>query len=184
MEYGLTSKLQKYLRVIARPATAMLDRSFCWDIDYIKSGKVNMIAAVNTNSRLCAVAIGMKKQELKVPEKFIEDMIRQLLASEGYLKSEIGRYFALGGKQVFTKTHGRKAVSCMNRAIADMFARSSYYDEGALFQKDWSMGVNGDVVHAAGLNDKGVPREFFLSDMRRLGLLEDGHMFTYMGKLF
>jgi|GEM_PF-2916711 len=92
------------------------------------------------------------------------------LSLDGYTPHQIETYLAAAGPAEFTKTHGRKSVAGLNKAVDMLYWTYDYVDRSELFQPKLSRRINKDLCHAAGFPDEGYgyPQEFFRRDMRRI----------------
>ena len=173
MELGLTIPLQKHLNIQQPDYGGLIDLFYCWELHIIRFQKKNLLVAVNASNRFCVLMSGMMVKDWKNIIKRTEEAIRRGFDSEGYTKEQIEKYFAMAGDPVVTKTHGRKPVAGLNRAIERLLFIPTPAEEG-LFQPLWGHEVNCDLCHAAGFDGCGYdePWHFLQRDMRRTGIIE------------
>ena len=170
LQYGVTLKLQTYLKIkkLVTPRTEEL--AFCWDIQRLRMQNRNVFVAINTNSRYGVVAAGMKVADVRDMAAFMKKIISIGMYDIGYDMKRIEHYFQLAGDVVLTKTHGRKAVGDMNRAIMDMrFFDDAFFDD-EFYQPEFSCYINRDICTPTGFDTYGYPEDFFKLDMERLGI--------------
>lgn len=168
LQYGITVKLQTYLKMKKLVAPVNEELAFCWDIQKLRVQNRNVFVAINTSSRYGVVAAGMKLADVKDMPVFMKKMISMGMYCIGYDMKQIECYFQLAGNAVLTKTHGRKAVGDMNRAIMDMGFFDDTFFSDEYYQPEFSSYINRDICKPAGFDTYGYPEEFFKSDMERL----------------
>ncbi|MCL2605783.1 MAG: hypothetical protein FWD93_00685 [Coriobacteriia bacterium] len=114
----------------------------------------------------------MKAHYWKRLPEIVTTGIYHALSMEGYSPAQIDAYLTLAGQPHFTKTHGRKPVAGLNRAIDLLHFIDLYLDSRQLFQPSISRDLNRDLCHATGFpsRDYQHPREFFIEDMARFGI--------------
>lgn len=172
MELGITIPLQKHLKAKQPDYGGVVDLFFCWELHMIRYQKKNLLIVVNASNRFCCIMAGMMAKDWKAIIQKTEEAIRRGFASEGYTAEQIEEYFTMAGASVVTKTHGRKPVAGLNRAIDRLYFIPVPAEE-ELFQNLWSHEVNCDLCHAAGFDDCGYdePRRFLQKDMQRVGII-------------
>jgi hypothetical protein len=173
MQLGVTIPLQKFLKMSKPPYGEPVDLFFCWEIHKVLGLGRSTLIAVNASSRYAVVLIDMKAASWKHIPELVTDGIKQALTCDGYTHSQIETYLAVAGEMEFTKTHGRKPVAGLNRAVDMLYWIEKPLDECQLFQPIISASLNKDLCHAAGFEGGGYgcPLEFFQKDMARLGML-------------
>jgi hypothetical protein len=136
--------------------------------------KPSTLVAVNASNRYALVFMGMKAASWKHIPEIVVDGMTQALMLDGYTSEQIETYLAAAGEPELTKTHGRKPVAGLNRAIDMLYWINESYYENQLFQPHISRILNKDLCHAAGFEgrDYGYPWEFFREDMERTGIVE------------
>jgi hypothetical protein len=170
----VTIPLQKFLKMKKPPYGEPADLFFCWEIHKVPELRPSTLVAVNASNRYALVFMGMKAANWKhIPEIVMDGMTRALML-DGYTSSQTETYLAAAGEPEFTKTHGKKPVAGLNRAIEMLYWINEPFDENQLFQPHISHILNKDLCHAAGFvsRDYGYPWEFFREDMVRLGMMD------------
>ncbi len=172
MELGITIPLQKHLKIKELNYGGITDLFFCWELHIIRFQKKNLLIVVNASNRFCCIMAGMMAKDWKTIGQRAEEAIRSGFASEGYTEEQIDRHFAMAGDAVMTKTHGRRPVAGLNRAVERLFYIPTPAEE-QLYQNLWSLEVNRDLCHAAGFIgcDYDYPWRFLQRDMQRVGIL-------------
>lgn len=172
MELGITIPLQKHLKIRQLNYGGITDLFFCWELHIIRFQKKNLLIVVNASNRFCCIMAGMMAKDWKFIVQRAEEAIRKGFASEGYTEEQIESYFAMAGSPAITKTHGRRPVAGLNRAIERLYYIPTPA-EGQLYQNLWSHEVNCDLCHAAGFVGCGYdePWRFLQRDMQRVGIL-------------
>ena len=172
MQLGLTIPLQKFLKAPKPPYGDSIDPFFCWEIHKVPDMPRSTFVAVNASNRFSLVFMGMKAASWKrLPEIIIESM-ELAFGLEGYTPQQVETYLAAAGSPEFTKTHGRKPVAGMNRAVDLLYWIELHMDQSMLYQPMISRVLNEDLCRAAGFPDVdyGYPWEYFRQDMQRIGI--------------
>ncbi len=170
MQLGITIPLQKHLKLKPPPYGEPIDLFFCWDLHIIKFHGKNSLIAVNTNNRFAVLLSGMKAADWKVMQVRLEESITSGLASEGYKDEQIKNYFSLAGLPEITKTHGRKSVAGLNKAVDYLYYIPVEANKNEMYQAFHCHEINRELCHAAGFEDYGYPIKFLDADMKRSGL--------------
>jgi len=170
LQYGVTLKLQTYLKMKKLVTPGIEELAFCWDIQRLRMQNRNVFVAINTSSRYGVVAAGMKLADVRDMAAFMKKIISIGMYDIGYDMKRIEHYFQMAGDVVLTKTHGRKAVGDMNRAIMDMeFFDDAFFDD-EFYQPEFSRYINRGICTPTGFDTYGYPEDFFKLDMGRLGI--------------
>ena len=168
MELGLTIPLQKHLRLAKPPYGIETDLRLCWDLHLLKPGGKPSLFAVHASSRFSFLLYAVSPAEWKnLPELFASGL-RQCLSEEDFSAEIQKRYFELAGPLCLTKTHGRRPVAFLNRAVDDLYATPVQLDSRHLYQPMVTRFLNDPVCHAAGHQGYGTARGFFHGDMADL----------------
>jgi len=172
LQLGLTIPLQKFLKTPKLAYGEPTDLFFCWELYKVLGLGRSTLIAVNASNRYALVFAGMKAASWKRLEEIITEGITHALALEGYTPHQIETYLAAAGKPEFTKTHGRKPVAGLNRAVDLLCWIPKWLDGDQLFQPSMSKDLNKDLCHAAGFEgrDYEYPWELFREDMARIGI--------------
>ncbi|RDY31670.1 DUF6933 domain-containing protein [Lachnotalea glycerini] len=173
MQLGLTISLQKHLKLKSPSYGKPTDLFFCWELHIIRFQGKNAFAAVNANNRFLVLMVGMKVADWKLLQKRFEEAVTAGFLSEGYTKEQIDAYFSLADEPVFTKTHGRKPVGGMNKAIDYLYYLPEPIDPEHLYQEFHCRFLNRDICSPIGFEDYGYPVEFLEVDMNRIGIIND-----------
>ncbi|HBT95964.1 MAG TPA: hypothetical protein DEB24_07805, partial [Coriobacteriia bacterium] len=163
MQLGLTIPLQKFLKMKQPPYGEVMPAFFCWEIHRIPDARRSTLIVVNASNRYALVFSGMTGIDWRHIPEIVVTGVAQALTREGYTDLQVETYLAAAGEPEFTKTHGRKSVAGLNRAV-EFFYRleGEYKDDNTLFQSALSHELNRDLCHAAGFDTKdyGHPHEY------------------------
>ena len=173
MQLGLTIPLQKHLKLKSLSYGEPADLFFCWELHIIRFQGKNALAVVNANNRFLVLMVGMKASDWKILQKRFEEAITSGFLSEGYTKKQINAYFDLAGEPVLTKTHGKKPVGGMNKAIDYLYYLPEPIDPAQLYQAFHCRFLNRDICSPIGFEYYGYPVEFLEADMKRVGIIKD-----------
>ena len=171
MQLGITIPLQKYLKMKAPFYGEPIDLFFCWELHVIKYQGKNTLVVVNANNRFIVLLVGMKAVDWKELSTRVEEAIELGMLGEGYTKEQIDSYFNLAGDSVITKTHGRKPVAGLNKAIDYLNYIADPIDSDCLYQQIHCKIINRDICSPMGFEEYGYPVEFFRKDMERIGII-------------
>ena len=160
--------MQKHLKQKALSYGVPLDLRFCWDLHILTIQRRKALLSVNCNSRYAVLLYGLKGGEWKRLPELVQEEVKAAFLREGISEFEIARYFSLSGPAEITRTHGRKPVAGLNRAVDALYAVSPPLDESSLSQPLANLVMNDDICHAAGYTEYGTPREFLLADFKNL----------------
>lgn len=173
MQIGITIPLQKQLKLQKPPYGEPEDLFYCWEVHVIRYQGKNTLVAVNANNRFFVMLSGMKNSDWSVMEQKVEEAIEAGLLAEGYTKEQIDRYFNLAGEAEITKTHGRKPVAGLNRAIDYLTSIPEDIDHEKGYQSFHCKEINArDLCSPAGFREYGYASEFFKADMIKRGIME------------
>ncbi|MEG2231187.1 MAG: hypothetical protein RRX92_04095 [Lachnospiraceae bacterium] len=117
--------------------------------------------------------VGMKVADWKLLPKRFEEAVTAGFLCEGYTKEQIDAYFNLAGEPVLTKTHGRKPVGGMNKAIDYLYYMREPIEPDYLYQEYYCRFLNRDICSPIGFEEYGYPVEFLETDMKRVGIIKD-----------
>ena len=174
MQLGITIPLQKHLKVKQPPYGEPIDLFFCWELHAIRFMGKKEMAMVNANNRFCVVLVGMKAADWKVLPERAEEAIEAGLRSEGYTEEQINDYFNLAGAPKITKTHGRKPVAGLNKAIERMEYTDEPWNMDKMYQEHICRWVNRDICSPAGFETYDHPCALLEQDMKRVGIVRKG----------
>lgn len=172
MQIGITIPLQKQLKMQKPLYGVPEDLFYCWEVHVIRYQGKNTLVAVNANNRFFVMLSGMKNSDWAVMGQRLDEAIEAALAEEGYTKEQIDRYFNLAGEAEITKTHGKKPVAGLNRAIDYLTSIPEEINHEEAFQPFHCNEVNKrDLCSPTGFREYGYASEFFKADMIRNGIL-------------
>ena len=135
MEIGLTEAVRKMASAGTLPAAREDELLFCWDLSRVDFGQRKLLVASNAATRLCAItrmAAADWRHIDDIPPRLVEDAVDSAgLDARAYLE--------LAGGVRLSKTHGRRALGCMNdlsrildpRPRIDMGREASVARDGA-----------------------------------------------------
>ena len=110
MEIGLTEAVRKMASAGTLPAAREDELLFCWDLSRVDFGQRKLLVASNAATRLCAItrmAAADWRHIDDIPPRLVEDAVDSAgLDARAYLE--------LAGGVRLSKTHGRRALGCMN----------------------------------------------------------------------
>lgn len=173
MQLGLTIPLQKHLKIKSLSYGEPTDLFYCWELHIIRFQGKNTLVAVNANNRFLVLMAGMKAADWKSLSTRFEEAVTAGLFSEGYTKDQVDSYFDLAGESIFTKTHGRKPVGGMNKAIDYLYYMPEPIEPDHLYQEFHCRFLNRDICSPIGFEGYGYPVEFLEADMKRIGIIND-----------
>lgn len=171
MQLGITIPLQKALKLPKQSYGEPEDLFFCWEVHRVKYQGRNTLVAVNANNRFGIIMSGIKASEWKELPNLVEEGIEAGMCMDGYSKKEIDAYFNIAGPAILTKTHGRKPVAGLNKAIECMNYVPESLDKQRKYQAAHCWRINRDICSPSGFEDYNYPRDFFRKDMERIGIV-------------
>lgn len=172
MQLGITIPLQKYLKLKSITYGEPVDLFFCWELHRITYQGKNCLMIVNANNRFSILLYGINAAQWKQLSACVEEGIRRGMEDEGYTKEQIELYFNLAGESTLTKTHGRKPVAGLNRAIDFLLYNFNPCDANDLYQSEHTKDINRDICKPIGFEEYGCPVDFLKEDMRRVGIMK------------
>ncbi len=168
MEFGITIPLQKFLKLKAPEYGDTPDLFFCWEVHRAEIQGLKLLVAVNSSNHFCAMS-RMTGAKWKHWEDQTAQAIRVAMECSKFTSEQIEDYFAAAGPIVVTKTHGRKPVASMNRAIEDLWP-NSFSDEDP-FQRHIYSRINDHMIaHCPTRKDYVVPAKAFAEDLAEHGI--------------
>lgn len=161
MEIGLTETVRKMASAGTLPAAQEKELLFCWDLLRVDFGQRKLLIASNAATRLCAIA-----RMAAADWKRIDDVALQLVADAvGSIGLDAGRYLELAGDVRLSKTHGRRALGCMNE-LARMLDPGQIDMSEKLQWRDMMVFNCKFISKCAGHKGYGVSAERFAEDFR------------------
>lgn len=136
---------------------------FCWDLARVDFGQRKLLVASNAATRLCAITRMTAADWRHIDEaalRFIEDAV-------DCAGLDTTRYLELAGGISLSKTHGRRALGCMNDL--SRMLNPARIDMGEKLQwREMELFNCGLISKCAGHEGYGVPAECFAEDLRAL----------------
>ncbi len=165
MELGITIPLQRFLKRKKPDYGGMVDLLFCWDLHNITYQGQDVLLVVNASNRFTCVMANLRRDDWENLEETAKKGIEAGLLAEGFDEETVRQYFIAAGEPWISKTHGRRPVAALNRAVERLFWMGEPLIEESWFQKNHSNWVNEEICKVAGFSLRGTPREFLQSDM-------------------
>lgn len=138
---------------------------------HIFSGKGD-VGRRECEQSFCRCPLGNGRCGLAGYPELLKEGIALGLSGEGYTDEQVQAYFKRAGRLSVTKTHGRRPVAGLNRAVERLFGLTADADKTRKYQALHSRFANEERCSAAGFSDKGCPRDFLEEDMKRTGILK------------
>lgn len=163
MEIGLTEAVREMASLSALPTAQEGELLFCWDLARVDFGQRKLLVASNAATRLCAITRMAAADWRHIDEaalRFIEDAV-------GCAGLDTARYLELAGGISLSKTHGRRALGCMNDL--SRMLNPARIDMGEKLQwREMELFNCRLISKCAGHEGYGVPAERFAEDLRAL----------------
>lgn len=171
MQIGITIPLQKFLKAPRPPYGAAEDLFYCWEAHVILFQGKETLIAVNAGNRFAVILWGMTAADWGCYPELLKEGISLGLSGEGCTDEQVRAYFEKAGEVFITKTHGRRPVAGLNRAVERLFSLTADVDKTQKYQALHSRFINEELCSAAGFADKGCPQDFLTADLRRAGII-------------
>lgn len=156
MELGLTSPLQRYLKIKPLSYGIEPDRRFCWDLHVIDLLGRKCLLAVHCHSRYAFVRYDVAPlQWADLPGLFRTGLLESLDAA-GFTRAQAEAYLQQAGDMEITRTHGRREVAFLNRAWEDVLALDLCLDTDHQAQPLLDHAVNTRSSRCAGAAELGT----------------------------
>lgn len=168
MEIGITIPLQRFLRWKQPPYGDAPDLLLCWDAHRAEIGGRAFLVLVNSANRFAAIRLmgGVDGRSLKAAAT---EAIRLAMAEASLPERLVQAYFEAAGPLAFTKTHGRKPVSGLNRVVDDIrSAVARETDPDARFQRRLTALANGTPGRCAAHAGRAAARTAMREDLEAL----------------
>ena len=123
------------------------------------SGKGNT-GRCECEQSFCVVLWGMAAVDWAGYPELLKEGIALGLSGEGYTDEQVQDYFERAGRLSVTKTHGRRPVAGLNRAVERLFGLTADVDKTRKYQALHSRFANEERCSVAGFPNKGCPRDF------------------------
>ena len=177
MQIGITNPLRVFLKWKPFAPNSEEPLIYCWDAHRVKIDGRVMLVVCNAANRFAGVR-AMRAADWKHLGETCRDLIREALLDGGFSADAVEEYFTRAGEIEFGRTHGRKAVGCMNRLIDTLQWR----------QCDRADAYQAFLVHVANFDDLGscaaheglgLAAERMEKDLRTLGIDPYGQVNRY-----
>ena len=163
MEIGLTEAVRKMASAGALPAAQEGELLFCWDLARVDFGQRKLLVASNAATRLCAIA-RMAAADWRHIDEVALRLVEDAVGSAGL---DVQAYLEFAGGVRLSKTHGRRALGCMNDL--SRMLDPARIDMGEKLQWcEMTFSNCGFISKCAGHDGYGVPAERFAEDLRAL----------------
>lgn len=163
MEIGLTEAVRKMAQVGPLPAAREGELLFCWDLARVDFGQRKLLVASNAATRLCAIA-RMAAADWKHIDEVALLLVEDAVGCAGL---DAARYLELAGGVNLSKTHGRRALGCMND-LSRMLGPARIDMGEKLQRREMELFNCRFISKCAGHDGYGVPAERFAEDLRAL----------------
>lgn len=163
MEIGLTEAVRKMASAGTLPAAREDELLFCWDLSRVDFGQRKLLVASNAATRLCAITRMAAADWGRIEEvslRLVEDAV-------GCAGLNAQEYLELAGGVGLSKTHGRRALGCMND-LARMLDPGDIDMAEKLQWRQMELLNCRFISKCAGHEGYAVPAERFAEDLRAL----------------
>ena len=175
MQLGYTIPLQRHLKIKPPPHGAPCGLAFCWELHVLPLGGRPSLIAAHASSRYTFLLCDLSQADwMALPETFAAQL-RFCLEQEGFTQGQVDHYFTLAGQPEITKTHGRRPVAFLNRAVDDLQRLPVTVDTTTQSQPQINHFLNQVICHAAGYQEYGTGRGFLQRDFAALGIERPGN---------
>lgn len=159
MELGLTFPFQRFLKLKPPVYGAEPDRRFCWDLHVIDLRGRKCLLAVHCHSRYTFVRYDVPPfQWADIPGLFREGLTDSLNTA-GFARPQVEIYLQKAGAIALTRTHGRREVAFLNRALEDVLALDLCLDTASQAQPLLDHAVNTQPSRCVGFERLGTGLE-------------------------
>lgn len=167
MRIGITNSLRQFLHWSQLPPASDYDPLYCWDARRVTIDGRVMLVLCNASNRFCCVT-AMRGAYWHHLESHCYRLIRESMLAMGFTANAVSAYLYHHEYGSFEKTHGRKALGCMNQAIATL----SFFecDHEQLFQEQLVTIANNEMCHCATRKEYGTAVEWMAEDLRSHGI--------------
>jgi hypothetical protein len=174
MEFGLTDKLCKKIKLDTLQRPEEQEAAFCWEVNFDIAFRKMIIFIVNASSRFAVIAYGISPGDLRKNLPGIaEGLIRQAMRDcIGIPETAIDAYFDAAGETKLTKTHGKKAVGNMTRLMMDAPCWRVPVFTDIVYQDEMTDLANHEIFKDGPRDrDYRVVMEKMVDDLMRLGII-------------
>lgn len=164
----MTEAVRKMASLSALPAAQEGKLLFCWDFARVDFGQRKLLVASNAATRLFAIT-RMAAADWRHIDEIAIRLVEDAVGSVGL---DAGRYLELAGEACLTKTHGGRALGCMNDL--SRMLDPARIDMGEKLRWQEMKLFNCRLISKCASHESyGVPAERFAEDLRALvGRLE------------
>ena len=141
MQIGITNPLREFLKWKPLPPNDEEPLIFCWDAHRVKVDGRIMLIVCNAANRFAGIT-AMRGADWKRLDELCLELVRTSMLACGFSEAAVDEYLVRAGSAAFGRTHGRKAVGCMNRMIDALLWSECDHDEQ--FQARLTRFVNFD----------------------------------------
>lgn len=172
MQIGITNPLREFLGWKPFPPNAEEPLLFCWDAHRVKIDGRVMLVVCNAANRFAGIT-AMRGADWKRLGEVCRDLVAASMLECGFSVSAVDQYLVRAGAVDFGRTHGRKAVGCMNRMVdALMWAQCDRSEQFQAFLTDLA---NIDDIGSCACHDGyGVAADRMAEDLQELGINPHG----------
>lgn len=170
MELGITIPLQRFLSHNKPSYGIQTDLKLCWDLHVVKPKGNPSLFAVHCSSRFAFIMYNPSPAEWNNLTGLFCLGLNEAFKNLGLSKKDTDIYLKAAGNPVITKTHGRRPIAFLNKAVDNFYALPADLDGGTMFQHHICDYINGSACRAAGRQITGTPRRFFMQDIQSLGI--------------
>lgn len=159
----MTEAVRKMASAGALSAAQEGELLFCWNLSRIDFGQRKVLVASNAATRLCAIT-----RMAAADWKHIDEVALRLVeGAVGCAGLDAARYLEFAGEVRLSKTHGRRALGCMNDL--SRMLDPARIDMGEKLQwREMELLNCRFISKRAGHEGYGVPAERFAEDLRAL----------------
>lgn len=168
MQIGITIPLREFLKWKPFPLNSAEPLIFCWDAHRVKVDGRAMLVVCNAANRFTGVT-AMRGGDWKRLDEVCIELVKRAMTECGFTPFAVEEYLARAGAVEFGRTHGRKAVGCMNRMIDRLLWSQCDHDEQ--FQANLTHIVNeSDLASCAAHEGYGYAAERMAQDLITMGI--------------
>ena len=168
MELGISIPLQRFLKRKQPAYGGMTDLFFCWDLHNVTYQGRDVLLVVNASNRFTCVTANLCAADWTNLEEMVQKTITEGLLAEGYSWEQVYCYLQAAGEVWITKTHGRRPVAALNRAVERLSWMAEPMSEERQFQEVHSRWVNEELCKTAGFVQRGKPKDFFSAELEQI----------------
>lgn len=168
MQIGITNPLREFLKWKPFPPNGDEAPIFCWDAHRVKVDGRVMLVVCNAANRFSGVTAA-RATDWKHLDEACVNLVRQSMLSCGFSPPAVDEYLSRAGAVEFGRTHGRKAVGCMNRMVDTLLWMQCDRDER--YQAYMTYVVNAkDLASCSEHAGYGYAAERMAEDLKKLGI--------------